>query len=806
VTSALPVEMTYADEMQQAYEDLLIRKAGTPWAMTQDYDIFLKDKMPLHRSYGEVIELSRIHTKLFPYQRDIVAWAVKKGRAAIFADVGLGKTNMQGEWARQLHLHARANTLFVAPLLVTYQTIEELCGLGMDVRYADSQSEVDLTVTPYWITNYDNIGKFNARAFQAVVLDESSILKAYSGETKKLLVEMFKDTPYRLACTATPAPNDLGEIGNHAEFLGVMTSKLMTAVYFTHDSKAAAPGASKYRLKKHSVKNFYRWLSSWAVAFKTPSDLGYSDEGYALPALNIHVHTVKTSYTPKGMLPGMGTQAISATEANRVRRATIQDRLSIAHDLCTQQYANDQVLVWTGLNDEDEALMEALPDAVRVWGTMKNNDKRTAFGSWASGEKRILVTKDSIAGAGMNMQFASVMLFFGIDFSWEGFYQAIGRMYRFGQTRDVNVHIIISEAEMGIYNTVVEKGKEAAEMTQNLIKASRGYMRDELEGRNPDNFVYRSEEWTSKGGKATLWLGDSCRRMKEIASNSIHFSLHSPPFGHTIFVYTATNEDLGNSLDMMQFLRQYRRIARELLRITMPGRVAVVHIQDIKRYANRDGVRGIRALSDTISRMFEGLGWVYRGRVTVQKNPQAVATRNHDTDLLFVTGKRDSTDLAPLNTDYALIFKKPGKNPIPVQPYEVNPATNKQEMTEEDWISNAHAIWQGTMEGIRETNTLNVAVARSDEDEKHLAPLQLDFIERFIHLYSNPGETVFSPFGGIGSEPYVAVKTGRRGFSCELKPKYWEQAKKFIQQAETQANGRTLFDLLAEQTPEEGAS
>lgn len=790
MTSALHSLDNNPNAITEAYHSLLARKPQSGWARTQDYDSFLKTKELTHKSTGRIIDPASVHEKLFDYQRDIVVWAVRKGRAAIFADVGLGKTYMQAEWARQIHVP----TLFVAPLLVVFQTIEAVKDLGMDVRYASSQEEVDLNLTPYWITNYQNVEKFNPRLFQAVVLDESSILKAFSGETKKLLVRMFKNTPYKLACTATPAPNDLGEIGNHSEFLGVMTAKLMTAVYFTHDSKAATPGASKYRLKKHSVKSFYRWLSSWAVAFKKPSDLGYSDEGYHLPPLHIHVHTVPSSYTPKNMLEGFGTQAVSATEANRLRRKTISDRLKIAQSLI--QESNEQWLIWTGLNDEDKALMEVLPDAARVWGEQKNNDKIKGFQSWANGERRILVTKDSIAGAGMNMQFARNMAFFGIDFSWEGFYQAIGRMHRFGQPHDVNVHIIISEPEKFIYDVVAQKGREAAEMTQNLINASRDYMREELQGHDPDGFVYRSDEWVSKSGKAKLWLGDSCKRMKELEDDSVHFSLHSPPFGNTIFVYTATPEDLGNSLTQAQFLRQYRKIARELLRVTMPGRLAVIHIQDVKLYANRDGVRGINALSDTITRMFTGLGWIFRSRITVQKNPQAVATRNHDPDLLFITGKRDSTDLAPLNTDYLLLFKKRGKNTIPVTPYKINPLTGRQEMTEQEWIRNAHAIWTGALHGIKETNTLNVAIAKSSEDEKHLAPLQLDLIEWCIRMWSNPGELVFSPFGGIGSEPYVAVKTGRRAHSIELKPEYWKHATKFVADAEAQFGGRTLFDLM----------
>jgi hypothetical protein len=229
-----------------------------------------------------------------------------------------------------------------------------------------------------------------------------------------------------------------------------------------------------------------------------------------------------------------------------------------------------------------------------------------------------------------------------------------------------------------------------------------------------------------------------------------------------------------------------------MFRITMPGRLSCVHIQDIKLYGNRDGVRGIDPLSDQIIQEHLKAGWIFRSRVTIDKDPQLVATRNHDNDLLFVTGKRDSTDLAPQNTDYLLIFRKPGDNPIPVTPYTINPETGRQEMTEQEWIRNAHAVWYD----IRETDTLNTAVAKASADEKHLCALQLPLIERAVKMWSNPGETIFSPFGGIGSEPYIAVKTGRKGFAIELNPNYFRVALKNLQTAETKYSGRSLFDLL----------
>lgn len=756
------------------------------------YEAFLKSKTMIHVDHGFTLDREAIHPMLFEFQRDIVAWAVRKGRAAVFADVGLGKTLISGEIARQIN----RSTLFVAPLFVVHQTIKELSRLGMDVRYARSQADVDLSVTLFWITNYDRIEKFDASQFDVVMLDESSILKQFRGTTKMMLCRMFKDTPFRYCFTATPAPNDLIEVGNHAEFLGIMSSRIMTASYFIHDSKSTIPGANKYRLKKHSVQKFYKWLSSWAVALKRPSDLGYSDDGYELPPLNIQVHTVDSAFTPKNMLTGFGSSTVSATEANRLRKATISDRAVIAQQLVNS--STEQWCIWTGLNGEDEALMPLVDNAVRVWGGLDPEQQVAGFAQWQSGEKRVLITKGSIAGAGVNMQFAHNMILFGVNFSWELFYQIIGRMQRFGQAYTVNVHVIISEQERGIYNVIEEKGREALAMTEQLIVASRLYMQEELQGRSALDFTYATAEAKSKSGRWELWLGDSCERMKEIADESVHMSIYSPPFGSTLFIYSPTERDLGNCTTNDQFMVHYKFIIAELLRVTMPGRLSCVHVQDVKLYENRDGVRGILPLSDMIIQAHLEAGWIFRSRVTIDKNPQLVATRNNDTDLLFVTGKRDSTDLAPMNSDYVLVFRKPGDNPIPVTPYAVNPETGRQEMTEQEWIRNAHAIWGGTLFGIKETNTLNTAVAKSSSDEKHICPLQLDLIEHFIRMWTNPGETVFSPFGGIGSEPYVAVKTRRRGFSIELNPNYFRVAQRNLRDAETKYAGRTMFDLLPE--------
>lgn len=743
-----------------------------------DYQTFLNSKKLTTVDCGKTP--GDIHPALFPFQRDIVSWAVRKGRAAIFADVGLGKTVMYCEWSRQLN----ERTLILTPLAVAQQTVHMAKSLlDMDIRYVRGMAQVNFDECQVYVTNYEMLEHFDASQFRAVVLDESSILKAFSGTTKKLLISTFKDTPYKLACTATPAPNDLLEIGNHADFLGVMSSRLMTSIFFTHDSQAGKSG-NKYRLKKHATTKFYEWLASWAVALKKPSDLGYDDTGYVLPELRIEVQTVNAGFTPAGMLEGFGVQSISAVDAKKVRRATIASRSALAVSQITA--GTEQWLVWTGLNDEAATLHKSIPNSCDLHGSLKPDEKVQAIQDFVQGKTRVLITKSSIAGMGVNMQHCQNMLFFGVDYSWEQFYQSIGRIYRFGQQHPVNVTVITSEEERSVFEAIQRKGDEAKKMTDELIEASRRHMQDNLRGEQHGDWQYREDEASGKNWR--MLLGDSCKRMAEIPTDSIHLSVYSPPFGNGIFIYSATEHDVGNCATMEEFLEHYGRHAvPEVLRVTMPGRYSCVHIQDTKVYGlNNDGNRGLFPLSDEIVRMHIEAGWTFRSRITIDKNPQLVATRNHDNDLLFVTGKRDGCDLAPMNTDYLLVFEKPGKNPVPVKPYD------NGDMTEEEWILWARACWYG----INETDVLNVTVARGNEDERHLCPLQLPLIGRCVRMWSNPGETVFSPFGGIGSEPYEALRWKRRGLAIELKKEYFDVAVRNLENAETEFGGRTLFDLL----------
>lgn len=743
-----------------------------------DYETFLNSKKLTALDSGRIC--GDIHGTLFPFQRDIVAWAVRKGRAAIFADVGLGKTIMYAEWTRQLN----EPTLILTPLAVAQQTVNMARDLlGMELRYVRSMAQVDFEACRFYVTNYEMLEHFDASQFNAVVLDESSILKSLNGKTKQQLFQVFQSTPYKLACTATPSPNDITEIGNHAEFLSVMTHYEMCSAFFVYDSSVNG-GRQQYRLKGHGRDSFYRWLASWAVAIKTPSDLGYSNEGYVLPPLNLVPMVVASDYTPAGMLPGFGVEAISATEAKQVRRLTLNSRAELSISQINSSPA--QWLVWTGLNDEAAHLNKHIQGSFNLHGSLSVDEKVQAILDFLSGKTRVLITKSSIAGMGVNMQHCHNMLFCGIDYSWEAFYQSIGRIRRFGQkAAQVNVYVVFSEAEQSIFKVVQDKGEEAETMMNELILASREYSQEEIRGIHHE-YRYSTETVVSPSGKWTMFLGDSAERMKEIPDNSVDLSVYSPPFPE-IFVYSPTVRDLGNSRTMDEFFHHYRDyIITENLRITKPGRLACVHVADGRILKQDAGFRGRRDFSGHVIEAYQDAGWIFWQRITIDKNPQAQAIRMKDHGLLFKTLKKDSTELSGGHPDYVLIFRKKGDNAVPVTPFQ------NGEVTSEDWIKWAHPVWTD----IKETNTLNVEVARTNDDEKHMCPLQLDLIERCVKLYSNPGELVFSPFGGIGSELYEALRWKRRGLGIELKPEYFKVAVRNLENAERQFSGRTLWDLV----------
>jgi hypothetical protein len=408
---------------------------------------------------GDGIDADHLPPQLFPWQAAIVKWALRKGRAAIFADCGLGKSFMQLAWAQALP----CRVLILAPLCVAEQTVAEGRKLGVPVVYA--RKPEDAPDAKLVITNYERLDAFHAEDFGGVVLDESSILKAFDGQTRTKLIQTFARTRYRLCCTATPSPNDISELANHAEFLGLMTRPEFLATWFIRVGTGHRTVTHHgWRMKRHAVMPFYRWLASWAMALRTPSDIGYADDGFALPPLAIRDRTVESGRVGDALFPELGLYGLQGRLS--ARRGSLELRVAATAELARRPGA---WLLWCGLNPESEALAKAIPDAVEVKGSDSYSEKVGAVQAFVRGDIRVLVSKAKILGFGLNFQHCHQMAFVGMSDSYEAYYQCIRRCWRFGQTHAVDAWIVVSEAERLVVENVRRKEAAASDLARDLM-------------------------------------------------------------------------------------------------------------------------------------------------------------------------------------------------------------------------------------------------------------------------------------------------------------------------------------------------
>lgn len=437
------------------------------------YEDFLAGKQHIPPSCGFEVDKPAMNIHMFEWQKDITRWALRKGRAALFEECGNGKTIQQLEFADQVAKREGMPVLIVAPLTVGAQTLREAQKFGYSAAICRTQDDVTPGIN---ITNYEMLQHFDGRSFAGVVLDESSILKNYTGKMRNQIIEMFKDTPYRLSCTATPSPNDYMELGNQVEFLGIMSRTEMLATYFIHDGS----DTSKWRLKGHAEDRFWEWVSTWAVVLTCPGDLGYPNDGYILPSLNMTEHIVEVKSDGEYSLFGCEI-AKTLTERRDARRASLRERCEQAAEIIAQN-PDDQWACWCDLNAESELLAEFIPNSEEVRGSDKPDAKEDALMRFANGSLRVLITKPSIAGFGMNWQQCHNMIFVGLSDSYEQMYQAIRRCYRFGQKRPVNVHIVTSAAEGAVKANVERKEQQAAEMKRNMVQYTKEILRKDIRG------------------------------------------------------------------------------------------------------------------------------------------------------------------------------------------------------------------------------------------------------------------------------------------------------------------------------------
>lgn len=470
-----------------ASDDVCGRGDDHAEARSVNYESFIATKL-VHSVPTGLVTVPALSDDLFPFQKDLVTWALKRGRSAIFADTGLGKTRMQIEWARVVNETTGKRVLILAPLAVAQQTSRE--GEKIGVRVVVSREKFDASEAPITITNYDRIHKYDPSEYGAVVLDESSIIKHHNAKTFATLSEMFAATPYKLCTTATPSPNDYTELGTHAEFLGLCTRAEMLAEFFCHDGG----DTSVWRLKGHARGAFWRWVASWGALLRKPSDLGYSDEGYDLPGLRIRHHTIASDahdIRASGFL--FAQEATDLMSRRKARRDSLSKRVALCAEHVNAMGA-EPCVVWCDLNDESDELRKAIPGSVEIRGNVDVDEKERRLAAFSDGKTRVLISKASITGFGLNWQHAARMAFVGATDSYEALYQAIRRMYRFGQKREVEVDIYASDVEGSVIKNLMRKEADAKKMAEELSQETRATVLAEVRGTARTTNVYAPGE------------------------------------------------------------------------------------------------------------------------------------------------------------------------------------------------------------------------------------------------------------------------------------------------------------------------
>ena len=677
------------------------------------YSQFLKHKQIILAESGMVVDKETLNPKLFEFQRDIVAWALRKGRAAIFCDCGMGKTVMQLEFAR----HVKGKVLILAPLAVAQQTEREGAKFGIEVFY--SRKPIDKQIT---ITNYEMLEHFSPAEYAGVVLDESSILKSFDGKFRTQIIESFSRTPFRLACTATPAPNDYMELGNHSEFLGALTRTEMLSTFFVHDGG----DTSKWRLKRHAERDFWKWICSWAVMMRKPSDLGYSDEGFILPKLVYHDVTIDAFKPTEGMLFAM--PASTLMERRQARAGSIEDRAEeVARIVASRR--KESCIVWCNLNREAEEVIKRVKGAVEIRGSDDREDKEMRMLAFSDGAIQNLVTKASIAGHGLNWQHCRNVIFMGLSDSYEDFYQAVRRCWRFGQKKEVHCYIVTSSNEGAVTENIKRKEKDAARMAEEMVNNMHELNQKEVKGED----VRRRTEYKPRKERGTGWemrLGDCVEQMRDIDSNSLHYSIFSPPFA-SLYTYSASERDMGNSRTHAEFFHHFNFLVLELHRALMPGRLVSFHCMNLPTSKERDGVIGISDFRGELIRMFQSAGFIYHSEVVIWKNPVTAMQRTKALGLLHKQIKKDSCMSRQGIPDYLVTMRKRGENPERV-------THTNESFPVSLWQNYASPVWMD----INPSDTLQRESAREQADERHICPLQLQVIRRALELWSNPEDLV----------------------------------------------------------------
>lgn len=716
-----------------------------------DYQKFLETKRKTFIESGFDVSEKKLNPNLKDFQKFGVKIALKKGKFSLFYDCGLGKTFSQIEWSYQVNKHTEKPILILAPLAIIQQTIDEGIKFGYKITFA-SYDIHNPHFAPIQIANYDQLKNIDVSIYSGVVLDESSILKGRDGKIYSMILDLFKSTPYKLCCTATPSPNDHMELGQHSEFLGGMSYLEMLAMFFVHDGGET----SKWRLRKHAKDAFWKYVASWSIAIDNPKTLGFDGYGYDLPEIEYIEHIIPVENTTNTLF---GDVAVSATELHKDLNRSFDLRLEKTIELVNSN--DDQWIVWGLKNNETDLISKSLKDCINVQGSDTPEYKAKHLNGFAKKEFKTLVTKTSIASFGMNYQQCNQMVFMSYDFKFEAFYQAVRRCYRFGQKNKVKVHILIPESQTNVRATILEKEKQHFERIREmaLYSAETNYKSAKSKVKIMNKEI-KTENYH-------LINGDCVEETKKLPDNCADITVFSPPFAE-LYVYSDKEEDMGNVSDYKQFENHFKFLIPEIKRVLKPGRICAIHCMDLPIQKGKEGYIGLRDFSGMLIDWFQDQGFIYHSRTTIWKNPVTEMQRTKALGLLHKTIKKDSVMTRVGIPDYILFFRNEGDNETPIT-HQDKDSSKLDYLPVDLWQKYASPVWYD----IDYSRTLQYRSGRDGNDEKHICPLQLDTIERILHLYSNEGETVFSPFGGIGSEGCSAIKMNRKSISIELKESYF---------------------------------
>jgi NAD(P)-dependent dehydrogenase (short-subunit alcohol dehydrogenase family) len=714
---------------------------------------------------------------LHEYQRFAVTFAVARERAALFKECGLGKCSDGLAWIE--HVRGGRPGVICAPLAALHEFENECAKFfpTIPIRFVPA-AEVDS-----WLAAPDGVAMVTHHAFiedrdlsrvAAFVLDESSILKSGDGVIAQSLVRSVRPVVYRLALSATPAPNDPTEYAAHATFLGYLRSDAeFRAKFFVRDGK-------EWRIKGHAVEALPRWLARFALWMRDP--VAYGMPCAALPRGKPDVSYITLSPSDSGShdrdLFGAPAGKVTMSTRAAVRGSLYSDRVRIAETVRICRHG--QTVVWAMRNPHADAAEAAIRAAglrvAQISGQTSDEERVRIIRAFLARELDTLVSKVKVVGHGTNLQSAEQMVFAGYDESYESVHQAMRRAHRQGRTGTLAVYFMVSPEEQPIIDTLLAREQRWDADSERQEREFVGALQSDLDAyRTGAAMTIQTEasEHLPDVVGAHHWLrhGDSIAEMQNMEAESVDLSVFSPPFA-SLFTYSSEAADMGNCSDQdaVEFNIHFSHFARGLHHVMKRGRVVCLHLSQLIAFRSRHGRKGLRDFRGHVINVMEEAGFLYYGEFVVTKNPQATAIRTKSERLQFSQFKRDSLESSPALNDYVLEFRRPGEQAVPV----LNDVTN------DEWIRWASGVW----DDIRETDVLSYQVARAENDERHIAPLQLPVIERCIRLWSNPGEVVFTPFLGIGSEVYTAIRQRRIGWGIELKAEYFQQAVKNADAAE----------------------